>query len=105
MKTSAEYFHLAVGPRSGSSRQKGAKTYLTYDTSHKKKQNPKPNNYFSLQTRGLAESFSGLNSFLVQLSAEIFLCKNTCELLDFSFSLLEWKVLMHLIVCIVLLMA
>jgi len=46
MKTSAEYFHPAVGPRSGSSRQKGAKTYLTYDASHKKKRNPKPNNYF-----------------------------------------------------------
>jgi len=31
MKTSAKYFHLAIGPRSGTSSQKWPKTYLTCD--------------------------------------------------------------------------
>jgi len=31
-----KYFHLAGGPRSGTSSQKWPKTYLSYDVTHKK---------------------------------------------------------------------
>jgi len=41
--------------------------------------NPKPKNFFSLQTRRLAESFEGLNSSLALTALEIFLCKDTCK--------------------------
>jgi len=34
MKTSTKYFHLAVGPRSGTISQKWPKNYLTYDITH-----------------------------------------------------------------------
>jgi len=91
MKTSAKYFHLVVGPRSGISSQKWPKTYLTSDITHKKKQNPTPKNFFLLQTQRLAKSFERFNSSLMQLSAEIFPRKNICKLLDFS--LPERKVL------------
>jgi len=60
MKTSAKYFHLVVGLRSGTSSQKWPKTYLIYDVTHKKNWNPKPKNFFSLQIRWLAGSFEGL---------------------------------------------
>jgi len=43
---------------------------------------PKPKNFFSLQTPRLAESFKGLNSYLVQLTAELCRCKDTCKLVD-----------------------
>jgi len=46
-----------------------------------------------LQEQRLPNSFEDLNSSLVQLLAEIFPRKNTSKLLDFSLSLLEWKVL------------
>ena len=45
MKTSAKYFRLAVGPRSGTSSQKWPKTYITYDVTHKKTK-PKTNKIF-----------------------------------------------------------
>jgi len=65
MKTSVKYFHLAVGPRSGTSSQKWLKTYLM--TSLTKKRNPKPKNCFSLQSRRLAKSVEGFE----QLSSAI----------------------------------
>jgi len=46
-----------------------------------------------MQTQRLAKSFEGLNSSLAQSLVEIFLCKNTCKLLDISPSLLERNVL------------
>jgi len=45
--------------------------------------NPKPKNFFSLQTQRLAESFNGLNSFLALLLPEVCPCKNTCKMLFF----------------------
>jgi len=65
MKTSAKYFCLAVGPRSGTNGQKWPKTYVAYDITHNKMK-PKAKNFFSLLTRRLAESFEGLNSSLAQ---------------------------------------
>jgi len=41
MKTSAKYFPLAVGPRSGTNSQKWPKAYLIYDVTHKKNKTPK----------------------------------------------------------------
>ena len=58
-----------------------------------KKTKPKTKNFFSLQTRRLAESFEDLNSSLPQSSVEIFPHKNMCKLLDMSLSLTEAKVL------------
>ena len=48
--------------------------------------NPKPKKFVSLQMETLAKSFEGLNSSLLQSSAELFLYKHTCKL-DFSLSL------------------
>jgi len=66
MKTSATYFRLAVGPRPGTSRRKWPEIYLTYDVTHKKTETQNQKFFIALQTQRLAESFEGLNSFLVQ---------------------------------------
>jgi len=46
--------------------------------------------------RRLAKSFQGLNSSLAQSSAETFLHKNMCKLLDFCLNPPEVKVLIAL---------
>jgi len=49
--------------------QNGPKT--TYDVTHKKSATPNQKIFFQVQTRRLAESFEGLNSFLAQLVEEL----------------------------------
>ena len=53
----------------------------------------KSKQFFSLQSRGLAKSFEGLNSSLAQSLVEVFPHKNACKLLDFSRCLTEANVL------------
>jgi len=73
---------------------KKAQNNSTYDITHKKYLKPKTKkNFFSLQTWRVAKSFEGLNNSLVQSAVEIFPCKNTCKLLDFSLNPPEAKVL------------
>ena len=83
MNTSAKYFCLAVGPRSGTSSQKRSKTYLTYNVTHKK--STTPNQKFSFHCR-LAESFEGLNSSLAQSANELCTFGNF-----FHFQMHFWK--------------
>ena len=70
--------------------QKGLKQLNLWHHSQKKN-NTKI--FFWLQMWKLVESFEGFKSSLAQLSAETFLCKNICKLLDFSLNPPEAKVL------------
>jgi len=71
MKTSAKYFRLAVGPRSGNSSQKWPKANLKMSLTKNKTKN---RNIFSLQTQRLAESFESLNTSLAKLASAEELC-------------------------------
>jgi len=68
---------LGIGAQGLVTWAKNAKTYLTYDITHKKKS--KTFQLKKIQTRGLAASFEGLNSSLAQSAGKLRWCKVTVK--------------------------
>jgi len=67
MKTSAKYFGLAVGPRSGNMSQMTPKLIHLWCQSQKISTS-EPKNLFRVQSTRLADPFEPLNSALAQLA-------------------------------------
>jgi len=70
MKTSAKYFGLAVGPRTGNMSQNDTRT-TSLMVSLTKNPHPPSKKFFRVQTRRLANPFEPLNSSLAQSAEEL----------------------------------